>query len=126
VASRLGPASVTDTEGRMFVADGRLQDALIPPRWGYAGRDGSFAVFVDRFASGPLRLQEIPGRPAQGASVRRVAGSVSAAAPSTAAVFSPHGVRVIRSVAATAGPSPWPCARTASSRPLTRRPGAAS
>ena len=39
------------------------------------------------------------GRP--GASVRRVAGT--AAAPTAAAVFSPHGVRVIRSVAATAG-----------------------
>jgi hypothetical protein len=98
---RLGPASVTDTDGRVFVADGQLQDALIPPRWGYAGRDGSFAVFVDHFASGPLRLQEMPGRPAPGASVRKVAGS--AAAPAAAAVFSPHGVRVIRSVAATAG-----------------------
>ena len=98
---RLGPASVTDTDGRVFVADGQLQDALIPPRWGYAGRDGSFAVFVDHFASGPLRLQAIPGRPAPGASVRRVAGS--AAAPAAAAVFSPRGVRVIRSVAATAG-----------------------
>ena len=83
------------------MADGQLQDALIPPRWGYAGRDGSFAVFVDRYASGPLRLQAIPGRPAPGASVRRIAGS--AAAPAAAAVFSPHGVRVIRSVAATAG-----------------------
>ena len=31
---RLGPASVTDTDGRVFVADGQLQDALIPPRWG--------------------------------------------------------------------------------------------
>ena len=98
---RLGPASVTDTDGRVFVADGQLQDALIPPRWGYAGRDGSLAVFVDHFASGLFRLQAIPGRPAQGASVRRVAGS--ATAPAAAAVFSPHGVRVIRSVAAIAG-----------------------
>jgi hypothetical protein len=98
---RLGPASVTDTDGRVFVADGQLQDALLPPRWGYVGRDGSFAVFVDHFASGPLRLQEMSGRPARGASVRRVAGP--AAAPASAAVFSPHGVRVIRSVAATAG-----------------------
>jgi hypothetical protein len=100
-SARLSPASVTDSDGRVFVADGQLQDALIPPRWGYAGRDGSFAVFEDHLASGPLRLQAIPGRPAPGASVRRVAGS--AAAPAAAAVFSPHGVRVIRSVAATAG-----------------------
>ena len=100
-ATRLGPASVTDSGGRVFVADGQLQDALVPPRWGYAGRDGSFAVFVDHFASGPLRLQAIPGRPAQGAAVHRLGGS--AAAPASAAVFSPHGVRVIRSVTATAG-----------------------
>jgi hypothetical protein len=99
--ARLGPASVTDTDGRVFVANGQLQDALIPPRWGYAGRDGSFAVFVDHFASGSLRLQPIPGRPVPGASVWRVAGP--AVAPAAAAVFSPHGVRVIRSVAATAG-----------------------
>jgi hypothetical protein len=100
-AVRLGPASVTDAHGQVFVADGQLQDALIPPRWGYAGRDGPFAVFVDRFARGPLRLQAIPGRSASGASVRRVAGPASS--PTAAAVFSPHGVRVIRSVAATAG-----------------------
>ena len=85
-SARLGPASVTDSDGRVFVADGQLQDALIPPRWGYAGRDGSFAVFEDHLASGPLRLQAIPGRPAPGASVRRVAGS--AAAPAAAAVLS--------------------------------------
>ncbi len=100
-AVRLGPASVTDTHGQVFVADGKLQDALIPPRWGYAGRDGSFAVFVDRFARGPLRLQALPGRAAPGALVRRAAGPPSS--PAAAAVSSPHGVRVIRSVAATAG-----------------------
>jgi hypothetical protein len=100
-ATRLGPASVTDAHGQVFVADGQLQDALIPPRWGYAGRDGSFAVFVDHFARGPLRLQALPGRSASGASVRRVAGPASS--PAAAAVSSPRGVRVIRSVAATAG-----------------------
>ena len=132
---RLGPASVTDTDGRVFVADGQLQDALIPPRWGYAGRDGSFAVFVDHFRQRPPPPPGDPRPPGPGASVRRVAGS--AAAPAAAAVFSPHGVRVIRSVAATAGwtaswhprhgrAAPWPCAGTASSRPLTCRPGAAS
>ena len=98
---RLGPASVTDAHGQVFVADGQLQDALIPPRWRYAGRDGPFAVFVDHFARGPLRLQALPGRPAPGASVRRLAGPASS--PTAAAVSSPRGVRVIRSVAATAG-----------------------
>ncbi len=33
-AVRLGPASVADARGRVFVADGQLQDALVPPRWG--------------------------------------------------------------------------------------------
>ena len=100
-AVRLGPASVTDARGRVFVADGQLQDALIPPRWGYAGRDGSFAVFVNHFARGALRLQALPGRTASGASVRPVAGP--AISPQAADVSSSHGVRVIRSVAAMAG-----------------------
>ncbi len=98
---RLGPASVSDARGQVFVANGQLQNALIPPQWGYAGQDGSFAVFVDRFAHGPLSLQALPGRSASGASVRRLAGP--AASPAKAAVSSSHGVRVIRSVAATAG-----------------------
>jgi hypothetical protein len=99
--SHLGPLSITDTDGNVFVANGQLQDALVPPRWGYAGRDGSFAVFVDHRASGPLSLRALPGRPAAGASVRLAGGS--AANPAAAAVFSPHGIRVIRSVAAIAG-----------------------
>lgn len=99
--SHLGAASVTEPTGRVLVTDGQLQGALVPPRWGYAGRDGSFAVFANRFPAGPLRLEPIPGQSATGASVRRVAGS--AANPTAAAVASPHGVRVIRSIAATAG-----------------------
>jgi hypothetical protein len=114
-AARLGPASVADTDGRVFVADGQLQDALIPPRWGYAGRDGPFAVFVDHFARGPLGLQALPGRSASGASVRAVAGP--AGSPAVADVSSRHGVRVIRSVSATAG---W----TATWRPRHGAPAA--
>ena len=109
---RLGPPAATEPGGRVLTADGQLQDALVPPRWGYAGRDGSFAVFADHLASAPLTLQPVPGPPASGpaasgaaasggASVRRVAGSVTD--PTAAAVTSPHGVRVIRSVAAMAG-----------------------
>ena len=98
---RLGPLSVVASDGSVFVANGQLQDALVPPRWGYAGHDGSFAVFVDHFAERPVSLQPWPGRSASGASVRRVTGS--AAEPSAAAVFSPHGVRVVRSVAAIPG-----------------------
>jgi hypothetical protein len=99
--SHLGPLSITDTNGNVFVANGQLQDALVPPRWGYAGHDGSFAVFVDHLARGPLSLEALPGRPAAGASVRLARGS--AANPTAAAVFSPHGIRVIRSVTAIAG-----------------------
>jgi len=98
---RFGPASVAQPDGHVLVADGQLQNALVPPRWGYAGRDGSFAVFTDQLARGPLSLRALPGRPAAGASVRLVAGP--AAAPATAAVSSPHGVRVVRSVAAAPG-----------------------
>jgi hypothetical protein len=99
--SHLGPLSITDTNGNVFVANGQLQDALVPPRWGYAGHDGSFAVFVDHLARGPLSLEALPGRPAAGASVRLAGGS--AANPTAAAVFSSHGIRVIRSVTAIAG-----------------------
>jgi type IV secretory pathway VirB2 component (pilin) len=98
---RLGPLSVLASDGSVFVANGQLQDALVPPRWGYAGHDGSFAVFVDHFAQRPLSLEALPGRSTSGASVRRVAGS--AAEPAAAAVSSPRGVRVVRSVAAIPG-----------------------
>src|SRR5947207_2032158 len=97
---RLGPPSVADPDGNVIVANGQLQDALTPPRWGYAGHDGSFAVFADHFARGPLSLQALPGRSTSGASVRPVG---SAAAPVAAEVSSPRGVRVVRSVAAIAG-----------------------
>jgi hypothetical protein len=104
----LGPPSVADPGGNVVVANGQLQDALTPPRWGYAGHDGSFAIFVDHFARGPLSLQALPGRSTWGASVRQVG---SAATPAAAEVSSPHGVRVVRSVAAIAGWSatwhPW-------------------
>jgi hypothetical protein len=99
--SHLGPMSITDTNGNVFVANGQLQDALVPPRWGYAGHDGSLAVFVDHLARGPLSLEALPGRPAAGASLRLAGGS--AANPTAAAVFSAHGIRVIRSVTAIAG-----------------------
>ena len=99
--SHLGPLSIIDSNGTVFIANGQLQDALLPPRWGYAGHDGSFGVFVDHFAHGPLSLEALPGRSTAGASVRRVAGSADE--PTAATVFSPHGVRVVRSVAAAAG-----------------------
>ena len=112
---QLGPASVADTRGQVFVANGQLQDALTPPQWGYTGRDGPFAVFVNRYAQGPLRLQTLAGRSGSGASVRRLAGP--ATSPTVAEVSSPEGIRVIRSVADTPG---W----TATWRPRRGPPAA--
>jgi hypothetical protein len=95
--SQLGPPVIGEPDGRAFIADGQLQDALVPPQWGFAGRDGSFGVFVDHLARNPLTLEALPGQPASGATVRRLAGP--ATGPTAAAVSSPHGVRVIRAVA---------------------------
>jgi hypothetical protein len=101
--TRLGPPAMRSA-GRpkdVFVADGELQNALVPPRWGFAGLDGAFAIFTDRDARAALTITALPGRSASGASVRQVAGS--AAEPAAAAVSSRHGVRIVRSVAAIPG-----------------------
>lgn len=124
----LGAPSIALAGGRAEVADGQLQDALVPPRWGMAGFDGGFAVFADRFAAGPLTLSSgvtapWPGSPGGhppaprtrgssmrvfpggmtlgGASVRYVTGAAGQA--TTATVSSVHGVRLVRSVAAIPG-----------------------
>ncbi len=103
-SSRFGAPSVTDAEGAVFVADGQLQDALTAPQWGLAGHDGSFTVFVDHFARGMFSLAALPGRSTTGASLQRVDdASGSVAGPAAVAVRSPHGVRVVRSVAAIPG-----------------------
>jgi hypothetical protein len=97
----LGAPSVAEPGGMVFVADGQLQSALVPPRWGFAGFDGSFAVFTDHFATGPLSIQALPGRSASGALIKEVKGAPGE--PAAATVSSPHGARVIRSVAAIPG-----------------------
>jgi hypothetical protein len=99
--SRLGPPDVTGPDGTVFVADGQLQDALVPPRWTFADQDGPFAVFVDHFARGPLVLEALPGRSASGASLTQVSGPADD--PTAAEVRSPHGVRLVRAVAAIPG-----------------------
>jgi hypothetical protein len=97
----LGPPSVTDADGSVSVADGQLQDALVPPHWEFAGFDGPFAIFANHSAQAPLRIEALAGRSVSGAWVK---GSVGAPAePTAATVFSPHGARVIRSVAAISG-----------------------
>ena len=85
----------------MVVADGQLQDALVPPHWVLAGFDGPFAVFANRAAQAPLRIEALPGRSVSGAWVKGSGGAP--AEPTAATVFSPHGARVVRSVAAISG-----------------------
>jgi hypothetical protein len=99
--SPLGPPSVTVSDGSVFVADGQLQNALIPSHWKFAGFDGPFTVFVNPFAQGPLHIQALPGRSASGAWLTITSGGP--ADPTVATVYSPQGVRVVRSVAAIPG-----------------------
>jgi hypothetical protein len=102
--SRLGAPSVTEAGGAVFVANGQLQDALTAPQWGLAGHDGSFTVFVNHFARAMFSLEALPGRSTVGASIRRMDDATDSVAGSAAvAVRSPHGVRVVRSVAAIPG-----------------------
>jgi hypothetical protein len=97
----LGPPSVADADGSVSVADGQLQDALVPPHWEFAGFDGPFAIFANHFAQAPLRIQALAGRSVSGAWVKGSGGAP--AEPTAATVFSPHGARVIRSVSAIPG-----------------------
>jgi hypothetical protein len=100
-AGSLGPASIVTADGRVSVADGQLQDALVPPHWEFAGFDGPFAVFANQRAQPPLRIQALPGRSIAGAWIGPSSGPP--ADPTAATVSSPHGARVVRAVAAIAG-----------------------
>ena len=103
-AAGLGAPSITVTGGGTVVANGVLQDALVPPRWTLDRFDGGFAIFGDRMAAAPLTLAALPGKSAAslaGASVRDVAGLPTS--PASAMVTSASGVRVVRSVAAIPG-----------------------
>lgn len=99
--ARLGPAGIVTASGGTYTANGQLQNALLPPHWGYAGSDGSFAVFADHDAHGVLSLVALSGRTTAGASVTAISGPADD--PTSLAVRSPAGVRVIRSVAAIPG-----------------------
>ena len=99
--SPLGAPSITAADGSVFVADGQLQDALEPSHWNFAGFDGSFAVFANRFAQGPLRIESPGGQSSAGAWITGVSGAPDE--PTAATVFSRHGARVVRSVAAIPG-----------------------
>ena len=92
---------VESTNGRTFVLDGVLQNALVAPHWRYEGRDGSFAVFFDQRARAPLSLRALPGGSLRGASVHRLSGP--SLEPLAALVTSRSGVEVVRAVAAIPG-----------------------
>jgi hypothetical protein len=99
--SPLGPPSVVVSDGSVFVADGQLQNALVPSHWKFAGFDGPFAVFANPSAQGPLHIEALPGRSVSGAWLTVSGGGP--AEPTAATVFSPQGARVVRSVAAIPG-----------------------
>jgi hypothetical protein len=82
-------------------ANGDLRDVLVPPHWVLAGYDGSFAIYRNTRARGPLTLSALPGGTLAGASVRDVSGPDTG--PTRATVSSPAGARVVRSVAAIPG-----------------------
>jgi hypothetical protein len=97
----LGPPSIVAADGSVSVADGQLQDALVPPHWEFAGFDGPFGVFANRLAQRPLRIEALPGRSVAGAWIGNSSGPP--AEPTAATVSSPHGARVVRAVAAISG-----------------------
>ncbi len=118
--SPLGAPSIVVADGSVFVADGQLQSALLPSHWTFGGFDGPFAVFANRLAQGPLRLESLPGLSSAGAWIRAVSGAPTE--PTAATVFSPHGARVVRSVAAIPGWSATWQPRQGPAAALTLRP----
>ncbi len=101
VPCSLGSPSMFGAGRSVYVADGQLQAALVPPHWTFAGFDGSFAIFANHLAQPPLRIEALPGRSTSGARIKGAGGAP--AEPTEATVFSPDGARVVRSVAAIAG-----------------------
>lgn len=96
-----GVPVVTTASGVVLDTDGALQGALTTGQWRYFSQDGPFAVFAATHPVPPLTLRPVPGGTVRGASVRRLHGPELA--PSSASVSSPHGVVVVRSVAAIEG-----------------------
>ena len=115
VAATAASPVVTAVDGQSYALDGVLQPGLLAPHWRYGGQDGDFALFVDEEASAPLSLQALAGEALRGATVRRVAGP--RLEPSAALVSSPHGVDVVRAVAAIPG---WIASWTPASGPPRR------
>jgi hypothetical protein len=95
----VGPPTMTTPSGVNFTADGPLADAL--NEWSFAGDLGQYAYFTNEHADAPLTLYPLPGHSTRGASVRAVGGPT--VEPTSAAVSSPQGIEVVRSVTAIPG-----------------------
>ena len=102
--ARLGAPSITVTGGGTVVANGVLQDALVPPRWTLDRFDGGFAIFGDRLAAAPLTLAPLPGTSlASSPALPSATSPACPTSPASATVTSASGARVVRSVAAIPG-----------------------
>lgn len=111
---------VTTASGTRLRPAGPLDAVLVPPHWRYAGQDGPFAVYRNERARRPLSLEPVAGHGLAGASVARSAGP--ALEPLPARVSSPHGVWVVRAVAAIPGWSAtWTPAGSGVAVPLALR-----
>jgi hypothetical protein len=84
----------------IYTADGDLADTLVNG-WSFAGDVDQYAYFTNRHADAPLTLVPLPGGSTNGASIRALSGPK--VEPTSAAVFSPHGIEVVRSVTAIPG-----------------------
>lgn len=122
-ASTIGAPEITTAGGGQAALDGSLQGALEPPHWVYAGSDGAFAIYRDTRAKAPLTLRAVASDTLGAASVRRRTGP--ALQPASATVSSPHGVEVVRAVAAIPGwTAEWQPAGSTHATPLeVRRSG---
>jgi len=98
---RFGAPLLRTAPGDSYDASGDLQDSLATAHWSFAGDRGPFAYYANADARPPLALREIPGRGAGDASVRALQGP--RVDPASALVSSPHGVDVVRAVAAIPG-----------------------
>jgi hypothetical protein len=96
----VGSPTITTRGGLIYTADGDLADALVSG-WSFTGDLGQYAYFTNRHADAPLTLVPVPGGSTTGASVRALSGPK--VEPTSAAVSSPHGIEVVRSVTAIPG-----------------------
>ena len=129
--SPLGAPAITTADGSVFVADGQLQNALEPSHWTFAGFDGSFAVFANRFAQGPLAIESLDGQSSADAWIRGASGAPDERRrPRCSPGMVPASfARWRRSPAGAPGGNPGmarpprcPSGRTVSCRPSTSRP----